>query len=78
MEIGCDESMIVKSVVLITESGRGVVCVVDGSKKVDIEKVERIVGERVRVARREEVERLTGFRAGCVPPIGHECLTIVD
>jgi len=52
--------------------------VVDGSTKVDKEKIKKIIGKKIRIAGREEVRKLTGFLAGGVPPIGHGCLTIID
>ena len=77
-EMKCSRDQIIKSVVLVTESGKGVVAVVDGVSRVSIEKVERIVGEKVRIAGKNEVEELTGFQAGGVAPFGHECLVIID
>ncbi len=77
-EMECRRDQIIKSVVLITESGEGIVAVVDGMSKVSMEKVEKMVGEKVRIAEKEEVEELTGFRAGGVAPFGHECLTVID
>ena len=77
-EMKCRRDQIIKSVVLVTESGKGVVAVVDGVSKVNMEKVERIVGERVKIAEKNEVEKLTGFQAGGVAPFGHECIVIID
>ncbi len=77
-EMKCRRDQIIKSVVLITKSGKGVVAVVDGVSKVSMEKVERIIGEKVRIAGKNEVEELTGFQAGGVAPFGYECLVIID
>ncbi len=77
-EMNCGREKIIKSMVLVSESGRAIVAVVNGTSRVNASKVEKILKERVRVAEREEVERLTGFQAGGVPPVGHGCLTLID
>ena len=77
-EMKCRRDQIIKSIVLISEKGDGFVAVVDGMSKVDVEKVHQVVGEKLRIADRVEVERLTGFPAGGVPPVGHGRLTLID
>jgi|Deesub1362A_J573_1020465.scaffolds.fasta_scaffold00328_17 prolyl-tRNA editing enzyme YbaK/EbsC (Cys-tRNA(Pro) deacylase) len=76
-ELGCDRRQIIKSIVLTTED-KAVIAIVDGTSSVDLKKVEEIVGNKVRIADREEVSRLTEFPAGGVPPIGHTCTVLLD
>ncbi len=77
-EIGCKKDQIIKSIVFISKKGNAVVAIVDGVSRVDTAKVEKTLREKVRIAERNEVEKLTGFPAGGVPPIGHGCLTLID
>jgi len=76
-ELGCSKRQIIKSIVLVAED-EAVIAIVDGTSSVDLKRVEKLVGKKVRVAEREEVLRLTDFPAGGVPPIGHNCKTILD
>ncbi|MCS7126916.1 MAG: YbaK/EbsC family protein [Thaumarchaeota archaeon] len=68
--IGCDPAMIVKNVVFVGSVGP-VVVLCSGDRSVDRSKLSQVLGERVRLATREEVERLTGYAAGGVPPFCH-------
>jgi len=65
---GCKLSEIVKSLVLVCD-GKGVVALVPGDRRLDVEKVRRGVdAATARLAEGDEVERLTGFTAGSVAP----------
>jgi len=76
-ELGCNKKEIIKSIVLVAEN-EAIIAIVDGTSSVDLKRVEKLIGESVRIARRDEVLNLTGFPAGGVPPIGHECKVFVD
>ena len=76
-ELGCSKRQIIKSIVLVAED-EPIIAIVDGTSSVDLKKVEKLVGKNVRIAGREEVPHLTGFPAGGVPPIGHNCKVILD
>ncbi len=76
-ELECSKRQIVKSIVLVAEN-EAVIAIVDGTSSVDLKRVEKLVGKDVRVAGREEVLNLTGFPAGGVPPVGHNCKVILD
>ena len=67
---------IIKSLVFISEK-EPVLVIVPGHKKVNLSKLESIVG-RCRLAKPSEVERLTGFTVGGMPPVGVPLRTIVD
>ncbi len=76
--LGIDINNIIKSVVFVTKSGSGIVAIVNGEKRVSFEKVEKIVGETVNTASPDDVLRLTGYKAGAVPPIDTGLRTIMD
>lgn len=73
---GSKPENIIKSLVFIGEK-EPVLVIVPGHKKVDLSKLKSIVG-RCRLARPDEVERLTGFTVGGMPPVGVPLRTIVD
>jgi prolyl-tRNA editing enzyme YbaK/EbsC (Cys-tRNA(Pro) deacylase) len=68
--IGCSLSAIVKSLVFMSE-GKGVLALVCGSDRLDEKKLAAELGHEVRKASAKEVEELTGFKIGTVPPVGH-------
>ncbi|MBO8182017.1 MAG: aminoacyl-tRNA deacylase [Archaeoglobus sp.] len=76
--LNCSKSQIFKSVVFITEDGKGIVGIVDGESRVSKSKLEKICGKKLKIAGREEVLRLTGFPAGGVSPFGTGCMVFVD
>lgn len=75
--LGCKKSQIIKSIVLVKENGDGLITIVDGESKVDLEKVSLFTG-KVRMANAEEAKKLTGYEIGGVPPIGHGCQILID
>ncbi len=76
-EVGCSKRQIIKSIVLAAEDD-AMIAIVDGTSSVDLKRVEKLVGKKVKVADREEVLHLTDFPAGGVPPVGHNCKVILD
>ena len=69
--IGVSVGQIVKSLVFTTD-GRPVLCLVSGLNRVDGARLAVITGaSAVRRASADEVERVTGFAIGGVPPLGH-------
>lgn len=78
--VGVGPGQIVKSLVLMRESGGGVLVAVSGPNRLDVAKVAALVGEPVAMAPATWVRETTGFSIGGVPPAGHaEALeTIVD
>jgi Cys-tRNA(Pro) deacylase len=66
--VGCELDQIVKSLVLVCESGP-VIALVPGDRRGDLEKIARAAGsESARVASTQEVEQATGFAPGAVAP----------
>ncbi|MFC0847859.1 MULTISPECIES: YbaK/EbsC family protein [Streptomyces] len=69
--IGCDISEIVKSLVFEAD-GVPVIVLMDGSSRVDVERVRQELGaEKVKRAGAELVRETTGYAIGGVPPFGH-------
>jgi prolyl-tRNA editing enzyme YbaK/EbsC (Cys-tRNA(Pro) deacylase) len=77
--IGVDVGQIVKSLVYFVD-GRPVLCLVSGLNRLDTQRLAVVAGasaglpagRQVRRARADEVERVTGFAIGGVPPFGHQ------
>jgi len=74
---GSNPKQIIKSLLFISEK-EPVLVIVDGESKVDLNKLAKIIGGKVRLATPEEVKQITGFEVGAVPPVGVEVKTIVD
>ncbi len=69
---GVPPEQIVKSLVLMDETGNAYVCLVPGHRRLSISKAERDLGVgRLRFAVEEEVLRETGYEVGAVPPVAH-------
>ncbi|HYC26572.1 MAG TPA: YbaK/EbsC family protein [Nitrososphaerales archaeon] len=67
--LGCTVAEIAKSVVFMGEGP--VVVVIAGDRRVDLEKLQRLVGSKVRRATPDEVRDGTGYPIGGVPPFPH-------
>ena len=67
-----------KSIYLVDKKGGLVVAIVKGEDRVDVRKVEKIVGERLRLANAEEILEKTGFPVGGTPPFGFNAVFFVD
>jgi len=73
---GVPRRKIVKSIVLIGKK-TPLLVIVDGEAKVSFKKLKEMFG-KVRMAKPEEVQKLTGYEIGSVPPVGVNIKTIVD
>jgi prolyl-tRNA editing enzyme YbaK/EbsC (Cys-tRNA(Pro) deacylase) len=69
--VGVAPGQIVKSLVLRTAAGAGVLVAASGTNRVDLDKVAALVGEPVEMAPAKWVREITGFSIGGVPPAGH-------
>ncbi len=79
--VGCQVGQIAKSLVFRGRtSGRGVLVVASGANRVDLAKVEAIVGEALDKADAEFVRAETGFAIGGIPPLAHDrpLVTVID
>ncbi len=79
--IGCSAAEIAKSLIFRAEpSGRAVLVIASGAKRVDERKVGDLIGEKIVRADADFVREKTGFAIGGVPPLGHAepLLTLID
>lgn len=67
--LGCTVAEIAKSVVFCGQITA--VVVISGDRRVDLGKLNRVVGARLRIASPEEVAANTGYVIGGVPPFPH-------
>ena len=59
-----------KSMVLKTEEEKFILANVAADRKIDIKKLEKLTGDKLRFATREEVLQATNCEPGSVPPLG--------
>ena len=70
--LGCEVGQIANSLVFrAMESGRAVLVMSSGAKRVDMARLARIVGEPIGKADADFVKAATGFAIGGVAPVGH-------
>lgn len=63
---------IVKSVVFTSDKGP-IMAIIQGTKRVSEKKLKKAIGaDWIRLASPEQVEEVTGYAVGGVPPVGHE------
>lgn len=69
--LGCPLGAVVKSLVFqVADTGEIALVLVSGENRVDMSKLSQILGCEIKPAKPVELERLTGFKVGAVPPIG--------
>ncbi|MEM5793059.1 MAG: YbaK/EbsC family protein [Candidatus Aenigmatarchaeota archaeon] len=66
---------IVKSLVCINE--KPIVCIIPGNCRLDLEKVEKIVGSRVKVCPFKDAHKFSGYEPGATPPCFYENIEMV-
>lgn len=59
-----------KSMVLKTKSGKFILANIAANRKIDLKKLEKLVGSKLSFAAKEEVLRVTNCEPGSVPPFG--------
>ena len=69
--LGCAVGQIAKSLVFRAASGRAVLVIASGSRRVDEAKVAALVGEAIGKADPAFVRAATGYAIGGIPPLGH-------
>ncbi len=78
-QLGITREQIIKSILLILENERPILCVLRGSRSVDFKKIRELFGvKNVRMAKPEEVLKFTGYEVGAVPPFVPDLETIID
>ncbi|MFA6264327.1 MAG: YbaK/EbsC family protein [Pseudolabrys sp.] len=74
--VGCTVAQIAKSIVL--RAGDQVVLVIaSGANRVDVKKIETLIGQPVKSADGRWVRDVTGFAIGGVSPIGHQTTPLI-
>jgi len=78
--VGCQLGQIAKSIVFQSEKGNPVLVIASGANRIDEEKLEKILGEKIQKADADFVRQETGFVIGGVPPFGHKkkIITFID
>jgi prolyl-tRNA editing enzyme YbaK/EbsC (Cys-tRNA(Pro) deacylase) len=79
--LGCEVGQIAKSLVFKARaSGQAVLVIASGPNRVDLARVEALLGEPVDKADADYVREQTGFSIGGIPPLGHArpLTTLVD
>ncbi len=77
-QLGAGPERIIKTLVVISEGGEPLIAIIPGNKKLDLSKLSAVIGGRVRMAKAREVEKITGYPVGALPPVGHGLMTYVD
>ncbi len=75
--LGVKPENIIKSLIFIINESEPILVIVDGKSKVSLEKLKNIFGN-VRMAKPKEVEEITGYKTGEVPPVGIPVKTVLD
>ena len=79
--VGCQVGQIAKSLVFRGKSsGQAVLVIASGGNRVDLGKVEALLGEGLEKPDAEFVRDETGFAIGGIPPLGHDrpLTTVID
>jgi len=67
---GVDASDIAKNILFIAKDGSPHMVIMRGDKRVDTKKLKKIIGQKVRIAKPDEVLKHTDTRVGGVTPLG--------
>jgi Cys-tRNA(Pro) deacylase len=78
--VGCQLGQIAKSIVFQSKKGNPVLVIASGANRIDEEKLEKILGEKIQKADADFVRQETGFVIGGVSPFGHKkkIITFID
>ncbi len=68
--LGVDASDIAKSIVFVDEDEESHMVVILGDRRIDTDKLSKIIGKDIKIARPKEVLEHTGIEVGGVNPIG--------
>lgn len=77
--LGVEAGQIAKSLLFLAD-GEPVLVIASGAHRVDVDKLQAILGRPVRLADPDTVRDVTGYEVGGVPPLGHRqpVQTIID
>lgn len=77
-QLGVSPERIIKTLLVVSERNEPFIAIIPGDKKLDLNKFSAVIGIRVRMAKAREVEKITGYHVGALPPVGHEITTYID
>ncbi|MBW2147956.1 MAG: YbaK/EbsC family protein [Deltaproteobacteria bacterium] len=69
-ERGVALEQIVKTMILADKSGRCVVALLPGDRRLNIKKIGRLLGGKFQLMSADEVRKATGFVVGAISPVG--------
>lgn len=75
---GVRVSDMTKNLVLLDDTNQLVIAALSGTDRLDLYKVESLLGRRVRMAKASEVLKLVGYEAGAVPVVGFKGTLVLD
>ena len=70
--LGIGPEFIIKTIMFVDAEGEPLLAIVPGNRRVDLNKLSKLAGSEVRLAKPAEVESHSGYPAGGLPPIGHK------
>lgn len=77
--LGCNPEDIVKSIVVVTDNQDFYLVILQGDRKIKTRKLKKLLSVKdVRLASPSQVEEISGFKVGDVPPISVELPVILD
>lgn len=70
-ELGVDEHCVIKTIVLLSDSGKPVLVLMHGDREVSVKNLARhLKVKRVTPCKPEDAERITGYQTGGISPFG--------
>lgn len=77
-QLGVSPEKIIKTLLVVSERNEPFIAIIPGDKRLDLSKFFAVTGSRVRMAKAREVEKMTGYSVGALPPVGHGIATYID
>lgn len=77
-QLEVEPERIVKSLIFMDENSNPLLAIVPGEERADEDKLSKIHGEDIRMAKAREVEDFTGYKIGEVPPVSLGLPTFAD
>lgn len=69
---GVDVKEICKTMLVVEKKTKEpFIVIVPGNSKINMKKLDHLIGKSLRFARPYEIEEITGYRIGALPPYGH-------
>ena len=77
--LGCKSEEIVKSIIVVTNTNEFFLILLQGNRKIKTRKLKKVLNVKdIKLASPEQVERVSGYRVGDVPPISVKLPVILD